>query len=38
MKQINFIENKENNAAMLFIIEEAQEIILDFSQETWREL
>ena len=36
MQQINFTRNLEEagNRTMFFILEEVQEIILDFSQET----
>ena len=34
IQQINFTANLENNAATFFIIEEAKEIVLDFSKGT----
>ena len=34
MQQINFTRNLENNAEIFFIVEEATEIVLNFSQET----
>ena len=34
IQQINFTANLENQSTMLFIIEEAKEIVLDFSQGT----
>ena len=34
IKQINFTGNLEQQATIFFIIEEAKEIVLDFSQET----
>ena len=38
IQQINFIGNLESNAAIFFVIEEARETILDFSQGTVRVL
>ena len=37
-QQINFTENLEKQATMFFIIEEAKETILDFSQGTGKVL
>ena len=34
IQQINFTGNLENNAVIFFIIEEAKERVLDFSQGT----
>ena len=34
IQQINFTGNLENNAVIFFIIEEAKEAVLDFSQRT----
>ena len=34
IKQINFTGNLENKAVIVFIIKEAKETVLDFSQET----
>ena len=34
IQQINFTANLENNAVIFFIIEEAKETVLDFSQGT----
>ena len=34
IQQIDFTANLENQSTMLFIIEEAKEIVLDFSQGT----
>ena len=34
IQQFNFTENLENQAAMFFIIEEAKETVLGFSQGT----
>ena len=34
IQQINFTENLEKNATIFFIVEEAQETVLDFSKGT----